>query len=511
MSVTQDNQRHAFIQRVRTRIHYLLSSTWFFVASLCYLAVQAIWLIFSAIYPLPFDEYYHFGIITYYADQWGPFITNQTAEASLFGDITRYPSYLFHYLMSFPYRLIATVFTTEEGQIIILRLLSLALFIGGVVLFRHLFLRAGLPRWLTHLAVVLFVTTPVVPFLAAHITYDSLIMVLTPLYLLLGYQILSDKTIRFRTITLLLSVGLLACLVKETFLPVLIAVLAVTCTTILYRWKGRMSELIRKIAQSLRAERFITKVLLIGVLILSVGLFSERFIQNQLFYGGYNAPCEAVQPVEVCEQYGPWYRNSQNILQKTSDLPYGNPVSFTQHWVTKIMRGYFAIFSHTPTEVVSKNEPFGPIVLKPLLPLPIVFGYAGLAVFVICSGLQIKHLWRNQFYRYLIVIIAINLVAIWVFNYTLYLKLGAAQAIQARYTLPLLLGIFVIGLQAVSWSIRSYNLRLALASALIIPYLLYGGISGWLIRADETWYWQRPGIIEVNQRIGDGLETVIPN
>ncbi|MGZ6005513.1 MAG: hypothetical protein ACXWLH_05205, partial [Candidatus Saccharimonadales bacterium] len=90
-------------------------------------AAQATWIAFSALFPMPFDEYYHFGIIKIYAHQLNPIITTQPQEANIYGDITRMSSYLFHYLMSFPYRLIAEFASSVTIQVIFLRLINVAM------------------------------------------------------------------------------------------------------------------------------------------------------------------------------------------------------------------------------------------------------------------------------------------------------------------------------------------------------------------------------------------------
>ena len=108
----------------------IISSKWFFIFVTIFFFAEMAWIALSAIYPMLFDEEYHLGIIDIYARQISPFIASQPAEASFHGDITRYGSYLFHYLISFPYRFIS-IFTDDlPTKIIALRFNCIGIVIG---------------------------------------------------------------------------------------------------------------------------------------------------------------------------------------------------------------------------------------------------------------------------------------------------------------------------------------------------------------------------------------------
>lgn len=494
------------MQNLYRHLMRILGNPWFFRISLAVFVFQAIWLASSAIYPLPFDEYYHYGIAEIYSQQWSPFITSQPPEASIYGDITRYPSYLYHYLLSFPLRFIALFISSLMGQVIALRLISIALFAAGFVLFRRLFLGAKVSPQITHTALFFLMVTPITPFLAAHINYDALVWLLTPIIFILGYQVIRKKQVPIIALSAIVLLSCIGLLVKEPFLVIALIVNAYVWTTLLWRWR---KGLLGRLWGSFRALSVGLQLLICVSLVISIGLVTERYVVNQIKYGAYNAPCETVQPVSVCEQNAPWYRNNQNIQNKPAEPLYSNPISFSQHWASKITRGFFAVFSHTPTEVVSEREPFGPIVLKALLPLPIV-----IASLVMLAGapailLARKKLWSHQFYRYLLISVILYTVVVWIFNYVTYLELGAAQAIQARYFIPIMPLVLVLIIQALAWLIRSQHNRLLLFAVIGAVYVYTGGIAGWLIRADPNWYWQKQPIIQVNQQVQQQLKRVI--
>src|SRR5438270_1670989 len=155
------------------RMGALLASRKFYWAILGVFVLEAAWIAASGRYPMAFDEDFHLGIIRLYAHHLGPFWAGQPESADRFGAVARDPSYLYQYLMSFPYRLI-NVFTHDQTiQIVILRVLNIGLFASGLVLYRRLFLKTGISRPVVHACLLVFVLLPIVPLLAGQINYDN--------------------------------------------------------------------------------------------------------------------------------------------------------------------------------------------------------------------------------------------------------------------------------------------------------------------------------------------------
>ena len=141
---------------------------------------------------MAFDEDFHFGIIRLYAQQWSPFFAHQPAGGNVYGALTSDPSYLYHYLMSFPYRL-TTLFTSSQTlQIIALRFIDVdgddVLVTWSLVLFHRVLLKAKASVGLANVTLLFFILVPVVPLLAAQINYDDLLLPLTALALLMTLE-----------------------------------------------------------------------------------------------------------------------------------------------------------------------------------------------------------------------------------------------------------------------------------------------------------------------------------
>jgi len=495
------------VSRLLVFIYEKLSSTKVFIFALALLVFQSTWLALTAVYPLPFDEYYHVGIIKIYAQQWSPFISSQSDSASLYGDITRYPSYLYHYLMSFPYRFLDIFLNSETAIIICLRMMNIAFVVVGLLLFRKLFTKAGVSKRIINAVFLLIVVTPIVPFLVAHVNYDNFMFMLAPVVFGFGYKIFQSKKIDSFNLSVLIMVGLFTSLVKNSFLPVF-SITLLSCLVVAIASRGfRIS--FKDLICSFSALRTKVKFVLFAGLMLVTLLFAERYGYNVVKYQTLWPKCDVIQSEQVCKHFMPWYRNSQNKLYPPTEQTYGNPASFTQHWVSKMSRGYFAIFSHTPANVLKWYEPFGPIVLGDLLPLPIsvysVLVVGGAIVFV----LKIRKLWANNFIRFSIIVSAAYLLVLWSFNYRSYLGLGTAQAIQARYTYPILPLIFLVLASGYNLLRLSAQQKTIMFSIVFLVYFWGGGIAGWIIRSDSMWYWQNSYIISVNQKTQSVLKKLI--
>ena len=109
---------------VSMRLPVLIGSRWFWRISLGLFVLQASYIALTGLYSMAFDEYYHFGIIQAYSKVWLPWLVRQPPGPAELGAVTTDASYLFHYMMSFPYRIIELLTDSRMAQIITLRLID---------------------------------------------------------------------------------------------------------------------------------------------------------------------------------------------------------------------------------------------------------------------------------------------------------------------------------------------------------------------------------------------------
>lgn len=496
------------IHKVYRRLIDMFGKSWFFVATLVLFAINTLWLILSSNL-LPYDEYYHIGIIRFYAQQWSPFISSQPAEMSLYGDVTRLPSYFYQYLMSFPYRFF-DLFTDSETLIIIgLRLINLAVVIAGIILFRKLFLKAKVPKLLINLSTLVFVFTPIVPLLVAQNNYDNLMFMLTPIVLIFAYKSVEEK-LNITNLLWLATVGMLATLTKHNFIVIFGAAVLYVLFILIKRHRGAIFGLLSDSVKTSKKAGMVAVVVFAIVL----GLFFERYGINAIKYKQVKVDCAKVQPVSVCENFSPWRRN-QKALRIIPDQPlYGGPITFTSHWATKLMRGYYAIFANIVPDNVNVPDPYGHYVFKKLLPLPITIGYMLLIAGLIAVVLKFKKLWhKNTLTQLTLASSGVLLLSLWIFNYAFYIKYGQAYAIQGRYIVPMLLPLILLFGTAIFEITKKSTLKWMryFLVCLVILYVLSGGVVGWIIKSNDNWYWNNAVVFDFNRGAKNVLKAVIPH
>lgn len=489
------------------RLHGGLASTKFFIGILALYTVQALWIAISSNL-LPYDEYYHIGIIRFYAQQWSPFISNQPAEMSLYGDLTRLPSYIYHYLMSFPYRVFSAFIDNEQIVVMLLRFINIAMVVAGVILFRRLFLRAKISRQITHISLALFTLLPIMSILGAQNNYDNLMLLLTPIFLSSAYRLVTEP-LRLHRLFAFLSVGMLTTLVKHNFIVVFLIVSGYVFVRITLKHRAKIFEVLKKDYAKASKKLLIITTILFAI---STGLFIERHGVNTIRYRQIKVDCAKVQSREVCQNYSPWRRN-QSALAKNfrAENLYSNPFSFSIHWATTITRGFNAVYANIIPDDLNVPDPYGHYVFKPVMPLMLIACYVIFGWVLIVIALRFKYFWNNEFFRLSLISFVALAGALWIFNYTFYLKYGRAYAVQARYLLPLMPPIFAVAVSGAQQVIRGRVFRQTLLVASIGLFIYSGGIMGWIIRSEPDWYIRNDAIIHIHQNAKAVFSKVIIN
>jgi hypothetical protein len=477
------------MKRLVSHLSTFLSSRAFFYGILGFFIFEVLWMVFSAVYPMAFDEDFHLGIIRIYADHWLPFLHQQPAGADVFGAVARDPSYLYHYLMSFPYRLIEAITPSQTAQVIFLRLINVALIAYSLTLFRKVLLRATKSAGLTNISLAIFVLVPIVPQLAAHINYDNLIMVLMGWACLLAYRIIDEfnaKQINARTLLLLINLCMLACLVKYAFLPIAMAIAAFV---VYYGFRSLRGVAIwPKLIASIRQWK---RPMLVGLVLLTMvsgGLFVQRFGVNAIKYGDPIADCGDVLSYDHCKAYGPWIRNHDFALTKGHVNP--NPLAYTYTWIKALwFRLFFAV-----------NGANSNFTNYPPLPIPYVAAAIIVSAGVILVLRYARRIFCNDpFAVFSLLVIVTYCAALWYEEYGQYLDTGQPVAINGRYLIPVLLLVAILLGKGFQNALdRSHDTQVVLAALALLCFMHGGGLATFILRSDASWDWQNHTVIEIN-------------
>ena len=493
--------------KVLSRIAEYFRSTSFYRLVLGVFIFEAIWIAVSAAYPQAFDENFHFGLIKVYSHYWLPFLTQQPPNSNSFGAVARDPSYLYHYLMSFPYRLIELFVKRQIDQIIILRFINVALFAYGLTLFRKVLLRVKLSQAMTNLILMLFILIPIVPQLAAQINYDNLVLPLTAAMILLAFRLIDEirtNQLSIWSTALFIGASLLTSLVKYAFLPIFAAMIFFLLAILYQTHKSNLKLIWSQLADSWRQQRRLAKVVIVFLVIVPLGMFIERDVVNLVLYHSIEPNCSKVLSVKSCLAYSPWaynYKLHNKLTTSPTSLSFSNPVVYLFQWLYWMWyRLFFAI-----------NGPNSHFVNYPPLPLP----SAAMLVIVIAGiGALIKW-WRKIFSGnlYLVMLLVVSLVYVIALigqGYLTYRYTDVLENMNGRYLVPILLLAAAILGKALSHSLRKAQSRKVIVAIVALLFFMEGGgFITFIARSDPSWDVDNKTIVKVNDTARKVIRHVV--
>lgn len=499
---------------MQQKITAILASKKFFYGTVALLVVQAAWIALTARYPQAFDEQFHFGVIQLYAHQWSPFFGNQPPGSDRLGSLVTDTSFLYHYLMSFPYRLLESITNNLTIQVTVLRFLNIGFFAGGLFIFRRLLLKAPASSALAHTMILFFVLIPVVPLLASQINYDNLFIPLVGLSLLWTIEAIefwqSRHSFPLDKVFHLILLCLLTATIKYAFLPVF---LAISLVILALAWQTRRTFL----RSCMRQFKALSKLrLLLYVALLASALFLWGvYGRNAIHYHNLLPSCDRVLSAKSCMAYAPWARDYQLAHDGMPKPPLWNVIPYTWDWIYQsVTELVFTISSNFESDGLTVDyHVSGP------LPVLEFLAWATLTVGLVLGIWFRKRLWRYAIFRLTTLVTVLYVGALWSQNYHDYLYTGYVVAVHGRYLLPLLpVMLIAIGL-CCSWLLHSPKLRKvapyipgrAWLVVLVFALLLQGGgFITYIVRSDPTWFWdQDDKVLHINNAAQKVLKPVI--
>lgn len=485
------------MQNFQRQFKAVLSSRQFFWVVIAFFVIESAWIALSAVYPMAFDENFHFGLIKIYSHYWLPFLSSQPPNANAFGAVARDPSYLYHYAMSFPYRVIALFVHSQTLQVIILRFINIGLFATGIVLFRRVLQRVGMPLQFVNAAFVLFILLPVVPLVAGQVNYDNLLFPLIAWSCLLTLTVtdeIRNGKPSIRTMITLAIVCIFASVVKYEFMPVFAGIVLFLLYVLKRGYHAKWHTFYKKLHESWHIQTIYTQVLLVALLVIGLGLFAQRDGVNLVKYHTFTPNCSKVLSVESCSKYGPWdfnYRDHKKVEKSKADgtMKYENPISYTGWWIYWFWyRTFFAV--NGPPKFTN----------YPPLPLPAAMGaFIGIVGFIaICF--RWRYVLKNNLHmQFFLIVTIIYLAALWLEGYSTYRYTGVFEIMNSRYLLPIILLLVALMGKALYGMLRNFPvLKASFAVLALIFFLEGGGLLTFIVRSDHTWYWPNRAVVNVN-------------
>jgi energy-converting hydrogenase Eha subunit C len=454
---------------------------------------------------MAFDEAYHIGLIRVHAQHVSPILTGAQPEyLDEFGAVVRNNSYVYHYLMSWPWRLFTALTDAFAAQVILLRLLNVGLFVSGLVVWRRALLALNPSRMLVNLITALVVLTPVTSLVAAQVNYDNLLFLATGVFVLLVVQVLVGlQKDRFDTprVLGLLAVGMMASLVKYPFLPIAVAAVVYLGLTTWQQWRRKPQGLRREALRTFGALKRWQRYTLVFLVVVAALLCVERFGVHMVRYGTPVPECDQVLSIERCHAYSPWERNYQFAQEARPDGWRVDAVGYVFFWLRRLVFNLLFVLSGPDGGYV------GP---APLL-WPKVAFLSLCTMGAACMVLALRRLFRHPVAPLVVAVCVAYVLVLFIQNFSEYVRMGQPVAVQGRYLVPILPLLYFLPLTAIRLQLgRRVRLQKALATVLVMGFLWGGGIMTYFVRTDSSWYWPHPAVQRANKTAQDITRFLVP-
>ena len=475
------------MKRIYPKLIAFLDSNLFLWLVIALFALQALWVAFSFRYPLPYDEDFHFGLIKIYSHRLSPIITNQPTGYDFYRDLFHEGSYLYHYIMSFPYRLIVLFTNVQAKQVLALRVLNIALFGSGLLLFSRLFRKLGVKQYVINVALLLLVLLPMTSLVAATINYDNMLFPLTAIFLGYCVQVILAKEIDWKAYAGVVISGCAASLVQVEFLPVF-AIAVVYLTIVSWRRYGK--KFFSKFTTAIKKSHWLTVSIAATLFVIFFSLFAQVYVTDTIRYGTPNPDCGVTMQKSRCMK-SPVYSSYQTLLASKDQRSMVSAPHYAHIWLEAMVA--FATWS------MAVNTSGKPIQSGPL-PLVRLMVFAGLLGGIAILLYAWRYMPKSDASYFLMTIAAGLTAAVFIQNIAVYHKYHVAATIQARYLLPVLPILMVYIALAVNFVLRRlYWLKLASLTFVTVAFLQAGGgVSTHILLSQDNWYWQQPAVIRMN-------------
>jgi hypothetical protein len=469
--------------RINKQALLFVKSKRFFYLICIVFSLQAFWYALS-FQPIIFDEGHHFGFISRYTHQISPFILHQSPGWDALGEVTRDPSYLFYYLMSWPLRLIQIFTGSAYVQILLLRALCIIMAVTGLFFYRKAFLLAKIPPAIVNVGMLFFILLPTVALYPGAIHYDNAIFLIYGIALWLITKYVSVRAIDTRLLLWFMIIGALGSLIKfqfiALFLPIVLYLIWFTFRRQNYRQAA--SDIVR----SYKQIRLAPRIALSTLAVLSLGLFIERPVTNVIVYGQIQPDCQRVISAQRCLLNFTTNRNLLLLENKSKSFSPEDPFDFM-------------LKAFVPAMLTSQAVPQAG---KPHVKLLVLLIYTSFFVGMICSLIYLRELVRSKAFGMFYFLTAAYSILLSAYLYTEYLKYGSVVATSGRYLYQVLPLIIVIGMMSV-YKIRFVRRHgVVFAAVFLIVLSQGGGILTYLTSSGTDFYWKQSYVRPMNDVLG---------
>ncbi len=321
-----------------------MSFNLFLYLSFAWFSFQALFFAFTTRFGLPPDEVYHLEFIKLFvAHSPSPFLSNQGVN-NLLLEVSRNPFFLYHYLMSFPYKIVEHF----SFAFIFVRLFSVLLGLASLYMVVRISNTLNLPKLTRNLSVFMLSNTLMFVFIFGSISYDSLFIFLSLTGIFLTLNLVQKINARYLLLLILtIATGLLT---KVNFLPMA----AIILVTLLVNYYSKVPEVLKEFKISFKLDKKINVIVcfligLVGILLV------QRYAVNLIQYKSFQPDCSKLRSIENCRQSALYKRNEQVFGpdRQPANLSF---LGYGVSWLVLMQERTFGIFAHeqfNPSKIVT--------------------------------------------------------------------------------------------------------------------------------------------------------------
>ncbi|HEU0266336.1 MAG TPA: DUF2142 domain-containing protein, partial [Candidatus Saccharimonadaceae bacterium] len=408
-------------------------------------------------------------------------------------DLVHETSYLYHYLMSFPYRGMQLFTQSLAVNVIFLRLINIAMVAVGLVGFRRLFRKVGIAERYVAVGLALVIFVPLFTLVAATINYDNMLFMVVPFYLIACIDALREKKLSWLSVARVAVLGMFVGLIKYTFLPLFLATVVFVLVCVVARDKKMI---FRNFWTSLKKAPW-KRIALWGVpFVLLLALFSGIYIRNVIVYHNPSPACTQSMALKECLVSGIEQRNIE-AQDTASQRPVSTLAGYTYDWIT-IMRKNIALSMNSTSTANSV-----PVVVSS----GIYTKAQTLAIAVLLFSIALAAgVWlRKREWLFLLFSAAAVIVAVYLFDVDSYYDLHATYGDQPRYLFDAMPILAVIGVYAFARISIGRTVKYAALIVVLLAGTQGAGVITHIAASNSSWYWDDPALVQAN----DGLKKVV--
>jgi hypothetical protein len=437
------------------------------------------------------DEHRHIANILFYAHRSvtaGPIIDSVPTRDLAMGEVLRFPSYFYYYVMSFPVKVMINEALPYSWIVVFLRLVNLVFGVLGLVVMRRLLKAMGFSDSIAVLSVIVLAFTGRYIWQSAAVSYDA-----PGMTLFLGCLLYSARFVHAPspgTLAKAVITGGWAIIAKYTFVPFVVVAIVVAVALVAQRDGLRGVVDVRHAVSSFRdglRRRTVRTSGWLLAFVVAAGLIIERYGVNLVRYRQFNPDCDKLHTHQQCLMFDIYARNygaervhDLAVLNGQQQTPL-DVLEFIGRWCTTYLQSIFFYRDRNSTWAIN----------------PVV-SVLGTLVFVgacLVTVLAFRSLIRTRAFVWGFAVAGVYVVAMFVFNLQTYLRLDNDYAFSGRYLLPVLPIIYAFTIVSAMAFWRSLPVgwrRVAIIPVLLVMLVVLvfysAPVAFFAYARDPSWY-----------------------